>query len=142
MGAEPHRGRRRLAAWLSQSGRYLLVGGLAWGVDFLTFLGLYAWVGLVWAQTAARIAGALVGFAGHKYFVFADRRSAPRHLGRQALLYIVLWGVSYGLSVAGLLWLVQGLELHPVVAKLLVEAVIMGFNFISMKRLIFGSGGG
>ena len=142
MGAEPNIGRCRWAAWLGQGWRYLLVGGLAWLVDFLTFFALYAGVGLVWAQTAARVAGALVGFAGHKYFVFADRRSAPRHLGRQALLYVLLWGVSYGLSVAGLLWLVHDLELHPVTAKLLVEAVIMGFNFITMKRLIFGSGGG
>jgi putative flippase GtrA len=139
LDAEPHPARRRLAAWLGQGWRYLLVGGLAWLIDFLTFLALYAGVGLVWAQTAARVAGALVGFAGHKYFVFADRRSAPRHLGRQALLYVLLWGVSYGLSVAGLLWLVRDLDLRPVLAKLLVEAVIIGFNFITMKRLIFGS---
>ena len=141
MGVEPRFGRGRLAPWLTQGGRYLLVGGLAWVVDFLTFLSLYAWAGLVWAQTAARIAGALVGFAGHKYFVFADRRSAPRHLGRQALLYVLLWGVSYGLSVAGLLWLTQDLRLHPVLAKLLVEAVILGLNFFTMKRLIFGPKG-
>jgi putative flippase GtrA len=124
----------------AQAGRYLLVGGLAWVVDFLSFSLSVSVLGLAWAQTLARIMGAVVGFLGHKYLVFADRRRGGQRLLRQGWQYLILWLLSYGLSLAGLFWLVVGLRLHPIVAKLLVESVVVLINFAVMKRVIFNGG--
>ena len=44
------------------------------------------------------------------------------------------------LRLAGLFWLVGGLRLHPIVAKLLVESVVVLINFAVMKRVIFNGG--
>ena len=124
----------RLAA---QGGRYLLVGGLAWVVDFVTFVLAYPSAGVIWAQTAARASGAAVGFVGHKYLVFGDRRRSRRLVVWQTLQYLLLWALSYGLSVGGIVWLVERQGLAPVSAKVLVEAGILVLNFTVMKRVIF-----
>ena len=124
----------RLAA---QGGRYLLVGGLAWVVDFATFVLAYPSVGVIWGQTAARALGAVVAFIGHKYLVFADRRRSRRRLAWQTLQYLLLWSLSYGLSVGAIVWLVTGQAMAPVAAKVLVEAGILLLNFTVMKRIIF-----
>jgi putative flippase GtrA len=114
-----------------------LVGALAWLVDFLTFVLTYPSVGVIWAQTAARGLGAAVGFVGHKYLVFGDRRGARRLVVWQTLQYLLLWGLSYGLSVGGIVWLVERQGMAPVAAKIVVEAGVLVLNFTVMKRVIF-----
>ena len=117
--------------------KYLLIGGIAWIVDFLTFVLSFSELGIVWAQAAARINGALVGFIGHKLFVFEDRRTTQRLLLMQAIKYLILWCVSYGLSTGGILWLMDVMSIHPVVAKFIVETIVIAVNFLAMKRFIF-----
>ncbi|MET0067255.1 MAG: GtrA family protein [Candidatus Thiodiazotropha sp.] len=117
--------------------RYLLVGGIAWLVDFSLFTLAYTSLGIVLAQTLARIAGALVGFAGHKLVVFRDRSAQAASVRNQALQYALLWLFSYLASLVLLYLFIDSAGLHPVIAKLLTETVILGFNFATMRRYIF-----
>lgn len=119
-----------------QGGRYLLTGGIGWVVDFLTYVALLGPLGVFWAQSAARVVGALVTFVGHKLFVFRDHRTEAVLVARQTLQYVVLWVLSYLLSLGGILFLV-GQQMHPVLAKILVEVLVVLLNFLTMKRLIF-----
>ncbi|MCG7946417.1 MAG: GtrA family protein [Candidatus Thiodiazotropha taylori] len=122
--------------------RYLLVGGASWVVDFLVFFLTYSHIGIVPAQTVARIVGALVAFAGHKLIVFEDRQFAPQAMRQQIVQYLILWLVSYTLSVILLLAFIDLLQLHPVAAKLITEAIIIVINFVTMRRYIFASKAG
>ncbi|MEW8500236.1 MAG: GtrA family protein [Candidatus Thiodiazotropha taylori] len=122
--------------------RYLLVGGASWVVDFLVFLLTYSHIGIVPAQTVARIVGALVAFAGHKLIVFEDRQFTPQAMRQQIVQYLILWLVSYTLSVILLLAFIDLLQLHPVAAKLITEAIIIAINFVTMRRYIFASKAG
>ncbi|MCG7960973.1 MAG: GtrA family protein [Candidatus Thiodiazotropha taylori] len=122
--------------------RYLLVGGASWVVDFLVFFLTYSHIGIVPAQTVARIVGALVAFAGHKLIVFEDRQFTPQAMRQQIVQYLILWLVSYTLSVILLLAFIDLLQLHPVAAKLITEAIIIAINFVTMRRYIFASKAG
>lgn len=122
--------------------RYLLVGGASWVVDFLVFFLTYSHIGIVPAQTVARIVGALVAFAGHKLIVFEDRQFTPQAMRQQIVQYLILWLVSYTLSVILLLGFIELLQLHPVAAKLITEAIIIAINFVTMRRYIFASKAG
>ncbi|MCG7966234.1 MAG: GtrA family protein [Candidatus Thiodiazotropha taylori] len=122
--------------------RYLLVGGASWVVDFLVFFLTYSHIGIVPAQTVARTVGALVAFAGHKLIVFEDRQFTPQAMRQQIVQYLILWLVSYTLSVILLLAFIDLLQLHPVAAKLITEAIIIVINFVTMRRYIFASKAG
>lgn len=119
--------------------RYLVVGATAWVIDFAVFIGFYPVIGIVAAQTAARVTGALVAFAGHKVFVFNDMKSSQGMIRRQAFQYLLLWLLSYAISVACILLLVDILALHPVASKLITEAIVICINFVTMRRFIFAS---
>jgi putative flippase GtrA len=130
---------RRFSSRLHQDrrARYLLVGALAWLVDFAVFAVLHRSSGVVVSQTAARLAGAAFAFAGHKYFVFGDFGRSYLRVGWQAVAYGLLWLVSYALSTGGILVLVSVTHADPLVAKFIVETVLVMFNFLVAKRLVF-----
>ncbi|MEJ2403406.1 MAG: GtrA family protein [Candidatus Thiodiazotropha sp.] len=117
--------------------RYLIVGGVAWLVDFTLFALTYATLGIFSAQTLARIAGALVGFAGHKRVVFQNRSTLTKSTRNQAIQYALLWLFSYLASLTLLYLLVHPASQHPVIAKLITETLILGFNFTAMRRYVF-----
>ncbi|MES9861124.1 MAG: GtrA family protein [Candidatus Thiodiazotropha sp. LLP2] len=119
--------------------RYLVVGGTSWVVDFLVFYLLYPIIGIIAAQTAARVVGALIAFIGHKIIVFDDRSFGAGTLRQQLFKYLFLWIVSYSLSIIFLLFFVDLLQLHPVASKLITEAIIIAINFVTMRRYIFTS---
>ena len=78
-----------------------------------------------------------MGFIGHKLFFFEDRRATQRLLLIQAIKYLIIWSFSYGLSTGGILWLMDVMSILPVVAKLIVETIVIAVNFLAMKRFIF-----
>jgi putative flippase GtrA len=122
-----------------QFSRYLVVGVVAWIVDFLIFALAYSLAGIVWAQTGARIGGAIVAFLGHKVFVYNSRNFTRREVGKQAVGYLLLWMFSYLLSLGSIILLTQVLGLDPIPAKLVTEIILVGINYITMKQLIFPS---
>ncbi|MES9942433.1 MAG: GtrA family protein [Candidatus Thiodiazotropha sp. 6PLUC1] len=119
--------------------KYLVVGGSSWVVDFLVFYFLYPIIGIIAAQTAARVVGALIAFIGHKTIVFDDHAFGMGTLRQQLFQYLLLWIVSYSLSIILLLLFVDLLQLHPVASKIITEAIIIAINFVTMRRYIFNS---
>jgi putative flippase GtrA len=119
--------------------RYLGVGGASWVVDFAVFYLTYPLIGILAAQTAARVVGALVAFIGHKLIVFDNRQYGLNRLGQQLFHYLLLWIISYTLSLGLLMLFADLLELHPIISKLLTETIIIAINFVTMRRFIFAS---
>jgi putative flippase GtrA len=119
--------------------KYLVVGGTSWVVDLLVFYLTYPLLGIIAAQTAARLVGALVAFIGHKVIVFEDQTFERKTLQQQLLHYLMLWIVSYSLSIILLLLLIDLLQFHPMAAKLFTETIIIAINFLAMRRYIFAS---
>ncbi|HEX4858091.1 MAG TPA: GtrA family protein [Usitatibacteraceae bacterium] len=114
--------------------RYVVTMGAGWAADFVVFAITYAWMGIPGAQFLARVAGAAIGFALHRHFTF--RAASSRPFAVQALWYIGVWTLSYVLSTV---LLVVGVEagLHPLVAKVGVELLIVPMNFLLLRALVF-----
>ena len=116
---------------------YTVVGGVAFVVDFATFVLAVGPVGTVGAQTLARIVGGLVGFAGHKLVAFGDRRGDAATVAGQFGLYAALWVASWALSTGGIVLVVELTNWPPPAAKLAVEPFMVLGNFLVMRSFIF-----
>ncbi|WP_374246511.1 GtrA family protein [Zoogloea sp.] len=89
------------------------------------------------AQLAARTAGAVAGFFGHKYFSFGNGGDARRGAAvplRQAVQYGLVTAVTIGISPLVLLALLSLMD-NLVVAKLGTEVVMVAFNYFCLSRV-------
>ena len=86
------------------------------------------------AQFAARAAGAVAGFFGHKNFSFRNTGDGPAMPLRQVLLYATVTAITLCVSplvLVGLLALSDNL----VAAKLGTEVVMVAFNYFCLSRV-------
>lgn len=116
---------------------YVVVGGVAFAVDFAIFMVCVGPFGPVVAQTLARIGGGLLGFVGHKLFAFGDARKRPALVAGQLGGYALLWVTSWALSTGAIVLLLEQTGWAPVVVKLMVEPLIVVGNFVAMRTFIF-----
>ena len=122
---------------MHQAARYGLVGACVFATD----LGVF-WVVLqaappayLAANVAGKIAGAGLGFVLHRRFTFGwqqkDRGS------RQLVSYLCLFAANLALSSALLALLVCGFAVHKLVAKVLVDAVVIATSFVVSRYWVY-----
>ena len=122
--------------WRATVLRYALTGVGLLVLDMCVFF-LLAKVFMVtpaFSQLAARTAGAVAGFFGHKYFSFGNGGTGAAVPLRQALLYGLVTAVTICISplvLVGLLALLDNL----VVAKLGTEVVMVAFNYFCLSKV-------
>ncbi|MFC4349556.1 GtrA family protein [Kordiimonas lipolytica] len=120
-----------------QAARYIFVGPVIYGLDYLTFVLItYLATGqYLWANVAAKLVGAGTGFLLHKYYTFAGVHA---HAGaHQAVRYGLLLGFNMGLATALLYLAVQMLTFPPLVAKVGVDIVVIGCSFLISRAFVF-----
>jgi putative flippase GtrA len=118
-------------------GRYVSVALLAAGGDWLVFVLLASIVGRapLASLMAARVAGGLVSFVGNRYWTWgANRRIA---LTRQGRRFLLLYAISYALSVALFRLATEALALPPYPSKLATDLGCFAFNFVAMNAYVF-----
>ncbi len=115
------------AVSLSRFGRFLLVGGVATAVHYLTALLLLRLAGWPAVQASATgfVVGALANYALNARFTFGLRGGHARHLPRFAAVASVGWL----LNAAGM-WGLLHLGAHPYVAQPIVTILVLFFNFL------------
>jgi putative flippase GtrA len=126
----------RLRSWFGFLGRYVGVGVLVSGTDYLIFLlALAGGSTAVWANVLGRVVSTVVGATLHRRYTFAG----PQRLGvrRQMLAYGTLSVVNLGLSSGLIYLLVDGLALPPLWAKVATDIVIIVFSMVISRVLIF-----
>ena len=121
----------------ARAARYLLVGGLAWLTDLAVFALSMGTFGVVSAQLAARIVGGLVAFLGHRFLVFDEPGLQHTPLATQGLRYAALWVLSFAVSTAALVGLIDHAGLPPLITKVGVEVGIVAMNFLIMGAFVF-----
>ena len=124
--------------------RYVLVGGIAFVVDFLTLYVCREFVfqtppyGLYIATACGFIAGLVVNYTLSLCFVFTQAKD--RGKGRSVGAFCVFGGVGLVglvLTEAGM-WLgVEVLNLNYLIVKLGVTGVVLFWNYLGRKVLIF-----
>lgn len=112
---------------LGRFGRFLMVGGVATAVHYVTaflLLRLAAWPA-VQASAAGFVVGALANYALNARYTFGLRGRHAHHLPRFAAVASIGWL----LNAAGM-WGLLRAGVHPYVAQPVVTILVLFFNFL------------
>ena len=122
---------------MHQAARYGLVGACV----FTTDLAIY-WLVLqaappayLAANAAGKLAGAGLGFVLHRRFSFSWRQKDRG--SRQLVSYLCLFAANLALSSALLALLVGRFDVHKLVAKVLVDAVVIATSFVVSRHWVY-----
>lgn len=125
-------------AILRQFARYVVVGGLAYGLDVGSFIALRSLgVDLAIANASARGLGAGATYVGNHWWTFGVPATA-RCWRHSAWRYVVLWCGATLLSTAALTVLTQA-GVAETLAKMAVETVVVGLNFVLARTWVYRS---
>ena len=116
--------------------RYIIVAGVAYGIDFGGFIFLLG-VGFspVVANAMIKIVAAIFGFFGHRYFSFAITERAD--IGRHALKYFGM-ALFYTPVSSFVLYCIMYVVSNPVYAKILADISLLVLMFWITLRFSFG----
>jgi len=105
------------------------------GLDFVALLGLHALTGnLLASVVGARLLSATANFALNRRLVFND--GPPRSLVQAAARYGALAGVVL-LANYALMWLLTGVGLPLVVAKIVTETVLFALSYAVQRAVVY-----
>jgi putative flippase GtrA len=118
--------------------RFVMVGCLNTGVDFLTFSMLHAWFGFDKdiCQVAGYAMGIVNSFAWNKLWTFREQESNTR-TPVQFIEFVGANLISLGVSLLGLNLLNGYAGINVYVSKAIVTALIQLLNYAVYKQVIF-----
>jgi putative flippase GtrA len=122
---------------LHQFSRYVVVGGLAFLVDFGSLYGLTEFAGLHYLISAAVafLFGLVVNYCLSLLWVF-DRRTM-KSVTVEFLVFAVIGIVGLGLN-EGIIWFVrEKIGFHYLVAKVISAGIVLIWNFGARKFVLF-----
>ncbi len=117
--------------------RFVTVGCINTGVDFLTFTVLHAAMGCekLISQTAGYGMGIVNSFILNKLWTFENRNSSD--MPRQLFRFLTVNAVSLAVSLLGLKLLNDTYGINVYVSKILVTAGAQVVNYTGYKLLVF-----
>jgi putative flippase GtrA len=120
--------------------KYLLTGGLAFAVDYLLLLSCYYVFSLpLWvATTLGYLGGLCVSFFINRTWVFSER-GKQRKMTRQLVEYVLLLLFNYAFTVFAIR-LFDSRGISPAISKIVITAMIAGWNYIIFNKIIFAHG--
>lgn len=120
-----------------QFARYLVVGGLAFVVDFGSLYLLTEFVGLHYLVSAAVafLLGLATNYLLSRIWVF-DRRTI-KNSAMEFAVFAVIGAVGLGFN-EGIIWFVrEKIHLHYLVAKTISAGIVLMWNFGARRSLLF-----
>lgn len=122
--------------------RYGIVGISAFAGEYLSFLLLIQLLPasngrLVLAQCLSFCVGLTISFTGNRQYTFWSQAGYDRHIRGQLLTFGLLSVLNLILTNIGLWLMVDYAQLRPEIAKLMIMGVIIIWNYILMRLVIF-----
>ena len=117
--------------------RYCFVGGLAFLVDYGLLFLLSDKVGLHYLLSAsiAFIAGLVVNYVISTFWVFSESKYSDKR--KEFAIFAIIGIIGLGLT-EGLMWFFTDLVgLHYMLSKLVTAALVLLWNFIARKIILF-----
>ena len=123
--------------WFIQLFRYLFVGGFAFVVDYGLLVFLTEALGLHYliSATISFIAGLIVNYFLSTSWIF--RKSNLDNKWIEFLIFSIIGAIGLGLNNLLLFLLTDKVHIHYMISKLLTTALVMLWNFISRKIILF-----
>ncbi len=127
---------------LTHFSRYVSVAVLAAGGDWLAFSVLISLLGAPHLESLmiARLVGGVVSFFSNRYWTWGEKRHIA--LTQQGRRFLVLYAVSYGLSVALFSGLHEVLAVPAYPAKLVTDVLCFLLNYLMMHAYVYHQRGG
>lgn len=118
--------------------KYLVAGGGGFICDYLTLFVLYQVWGLHYlaAAAVAFVAGVLFVYFVSNQWVF-DKRKLRHNQMLEFGIFLLIGVIGLGLTVLFMWCFVDGLGIHPLVAKLLTTAIVLMWNFGARKAALY-----
>lgn len=127
--------RERLRPLILQFGRFLVVGGISFSVDFGLFTVLYALgVPHLVASATSFSTSVVLNYVLSRRYVFEIQENVS--VVKEFTLYVVLNMIALGLNTLILYVCVDLVGLSPFLGKIIATAVVLIYNFISRKALL------
>lgn len=123
---------------LIQLFRYCFVGGFAFLADWLSMI-LFKNIGLHYliAAVIGFIAGLAVNFLLSKLFIFKKDNAAIGKKG-EFVAYAVIGVVGLGITELLMYFFTDIMLLHYAVSKIIAAIIVLFWNFIARKKLLYG----
>jgi putative flippase GtrA len=122
-----------------QFARYILVGGVAFAVDFGSLYALteYARFHYLAAAAIAFLLGLITNYLLSRVWVFNQR--AVQNVAAEFIIFAIIGVVGLGMNEA-ILWILSGrFHFHYLAAKVISAAAILFWNFGARRALLFSS---
>lgn len=121
--------------------RYLIAGGLTFGVDYGSLVACYYLFDLsLWLATSVGyIAGLCVSFSLNRRWVYGDK-GRERKAGYQLVEYTILLVFNYFFTVFAV-HILNTFNIPPSVSKICVTVLIVCWNYVIYSRVIFRTKG-
>lgn len=104
--------------------RYGAVGGVATLVHYVIFLSALPWLHPVGSSVMGACAGALIAYPLQRWFTFGDQPGRRLRAGR----YFAV-AAAYNVCNACALWLLLASDIQPVIAQMLITALLFLSSF-------------
>ena len=122
---------------LRRIGKFILSGGTAALVEYLTFIVLYnvldTW--LILSNIISFSLGLITSYSLNKLWVFDTKGDTKRSFA----LYLLLAGVNLCIS-SGLLWVsTYLLSVDPLIAKIIIMVLVATWNYFIFSKFIFAN---
>ena len=122
--------------WYSKFMLYVCVSLLSASADWLAFFLMFeSGIGIILSQAVARVTGGAMSFTANKIFTF--KAKSAHFTSRQIHRFILLYAMSYTLSLT-IVWIGANVLETPIyLTKLVADATCFLFNFIMMNAYVF-----
>lgn len=125
-----------------QSLRYIFCGGCTTAVNVILFYLLREILGvsLILSNLISIGMAILFAFIVNKVIVFDSRKKNRLHVTKEFLLFLVMRLVSMVVEICGIWFAVTVLSAPDFYSKLMMQVVVISFNFFFSKYIVFREG--
>ena len=125
--------------WFAQLFRYVIVGGIAFLVDYGLLFSLTEFFHFHYllSATISFIAGLIVNYAISTRWIFRHSKLDNRLM--EFIIYSLIGVIGLLINNAMLYLLTDSFHIHYMFSKLITAAIVMGWNFIGRKIILFKS---
>ena len=118
---------------LSQLKKYMITGGLAFISEYIAFHLLLPEASKFMANSVGMLIGFWISFLLNRYWSFASKDKIYIQLLRYSVVFLI------NLIISNLLMYVfsDRIGMHPSVSKLIIMCLIVGWNFLIFKKIIY-----
>ena len=125
--------------WLTQFFRYIIVGGVAFVIDYVLLFSLTEFLHFHYLISASIsfIAGLVVNYVISTHWIFKNSKLENKYI--EFFIYSIIGIIGLLLNNVVLYFLTDQMGLHYMLSKLLTAVIVLIWNFLGRKLILFRS---